>query len=108
MLVQKKVVPLQPSEPATLPIEQRTWAGRFLLTAMRYNKQPFSIEEQINILKSRGQLFISEDEAKAVFENISYFRLVGYWRTMEQNCTSHTFRAESKFDITLYQFDSEL
>ena len=107
---QKKVVPLHPTEPATLPEDQRTRAGRFVYRPMRYNKQPLSIEEQIDILKSRGLSFANESGAKAVLENISYFRLAGYWRTMEQDKASHLFRAGSRFEdvVARYQFDSEL
>ncbi len=44
-----------PTEPATLPEDQRTRAGRFFLyRAMKYNKQPISINDQITILKGRG------------------------------------------------------
>lgn len=77
---------------------------------MRYNKQPISITDQIAILKSRGMVFGNEQEALSVLENISYFRLAGYWRTMEQDSTQHIFRAGSKFEdvVRRYQFDSEL
>ena len=78
-----------PTEPATLPEDQRTRAGRFIYRAMKYNKQPISIDDQITILKGRGLIFDDEQNAHSVLENISYFRLAGYWRTMEQNSSIH-------------------
>ena len=77
---------------------------------MKYNKQPISISDQIEILKRRGLIFADEDEAKRVLENISYFRLAGYWRTMEQDSINHIFRSDSRFEdvVTRYLFDSEL
>lgn len=56
---------------------------------MRYNKQPISISDQIDILKRRGLMFNEEQEAKNILENVSYFRLAGYWRTMEQDGSRH-------------------
>lgn len=96
--------------PATLPAEQRTRAGRFILFPMRYTKQPTSITDQINLLKLRGLIIDDETEAKAVLERISYFRLASYWRPMEQDKVLHIFKPNSHFSnvTTLYRFDSEL
>lgn len=77
---------------------------------MKYNKQPISIIDQINILKKRGLTFDDEQKAENILENVSYFRLAGYWRTMEQDCTHHIFRPNSRFEdaVSRYRFDSEL
>ena len=77
---------------------------------MRYNKHPISINDQIAILKGRGLIFTDEQKAQTVLENISYFRLAGYWRTMEQNSSTHLFRPGSRFEdvVARYNFDSEL
>jgi len=77
---------------------------------MRYNKQPISISDQIDILKKRGLIFNDELKAKNILENISYFRLAGYWRTMEQDSSRHIFCAGSHFEdvVDRYNFDSEL
>ena len=77
---------------------------------MRYSKQPISISDQIDILKQRGLIFNDEVMARSVLENISYFRLAGYWRTMEQDNSHHIFRAGSHFEevVNRYNFDSEL
>jgi len=56
---------------------------------MRYNKQPISISDQIDVLKRRGLIFNDEQNAQNILENISYFRLAGYWRTMEQDSSRH-------------------
>ena len=54
--------------------------------------------------------FSDEQEAHNILENISYFRLAGYWRTMEQDSSRHIFRAGSRFEdvVARYNFDSEL
>ena len=77
---------------------------------MRYTKQPISIADQIDILKRRGLRIDNEEEAAIVLSNISYFRLAGYWRTMEQDSISHQFRPGSLFEdaVARYNFDSEL
>lgn len=43
------------------------------------NKPSRNINEQIELLKSRGMLFRNETTAKTVLKNISYYRLKGYW-----------------------------
>ncbi|MBR5082222.1 MAG: hypothetical protein IKX35_07270 [Bacteroidales bacterium] len=50
--------------PAALPVEQRTRAGQFIFTPMKYTKQPATLSEQIDLLKQRG--LIIDDEAEAV------------------------------------------
>ena len=77
---------------------------------MEYTKQPITLAEQINILKQRGLIFEDEEQAIAVLNHISYFRLASYWRVMEENSRIHRFRNGSRFSsvLTLYNFDSEL
>ena len=77
---------------------------------MEYTKQPITLAEQIQILKQRGLIFESEEEALAVLSRISYFRLASYWRIMEEDSRIHRFREGSNFlsVLTLYNFDSEL
>ena len=77
---------------------------------MKYVKQPISISGQIEILKRRGLIINDDKEAYDVLENVSYFRLAGYWRTMEQDNTNHIFRIGSKFEnvVERYKFDAEL
>ena len=96
--------------PATLPAEQRTRAGRFIYFTMEYTKKPFTVTEQICLLKQRGLIIDNESEAIAVLQRISYFRLACYWRPMEQDKVRHIFKPDSHFGdvIKLYKFDSEL
>ena len=77
---------------------------------MEYTKQPITLAEQINILKQRGLIFENEEQAIAVLNHISYFRLASYWRVMEENSRIHRFRSGSRFSsvLTLYNFDREL
>jgi abortive infection bacteriophage resistance protein len=43
------------------------------------NKPAHSIASQISLLKQRGMLFRDEGNAPHFLENISYYRLKGYW-----------------------------
>lgn len=63
---------------------------------MEYTKQPITLAEQINILKQRGLIFENEEQAIAVLNHISYFRLASYWRVMEENSRIHRFRSGSR------------
>ena len=105
-----KSVPLHQQNPPRFPKTSEPGRGVFLYRAMRYSKQPISINDQIAILKGRGLIFTDEQKAQIVLENISYFRLAGYWRTMEQNSSTHLFRTGSRFEdvVARYNFDSEL
>ena len=108
--VQGKAVPLYQQNPPRFPKTSEPGRGVFYIWAMKYNKQPISIDDQITILKGRGLIFDDEQNAHSVLENISYFRLAGYWRTMEQNSSTHLFRSGSHFEdvVARYNFDSEL
>lgn len=77
---------------------------------MLYDKKVFTIEEHIDQLKSRGLLIENENLAKKYLSNISYYRLAGYWWSMQEDKVLHTFKPNSKFSnvIKLYNFDSEL
>jgi len=44
-----------------------------------YSKQIKSFDDQISILKSRGMVIKDEARAKQILQNISYYRLSGYW-----------------------------
>ena len=76
--------------PPRFPKTSEPGRGVLYIYVMRYSKQPISITEQIDILKRRGLVFDNEQEAISVLENISYFRLAGYWRTMEQDSYTKT------------------
>ncbi len=76
-----------------------------------YTKPALTYSEQLQQLKSRG--LIIEDDAKALFllENISYYRLSGYWYPLlQQPKASHLFKPNASFNLSfeLYCFDREL
>jgi len=75
-----------------------------------FDKKPTSINEQINILKSRGLIIDSESEAEHYLSHISYYRLGEYWHSMQQDKEKHVFKPNSTFSdvIALYCFDREL
>ena len=74
------------------------------------NKPARTINEQLQILKERGMLFKNELEAKKYLQNISYYRLKGYWWDMQADRLTHTFQANTFFDdvIDRYNFDRNL
>lgn len=77
---------------------------------MGYKKKALTIAEHIALLKERG--LIIEDDAFAAhsLQNISYYRLAGYWWPMQEDKELHLFKKDSKFTdvIHLYNFDREL
>jgi abortive infection bacteriophage resistance protein len=77
---------------------------------MQYSKQATTIQEQINLLLSRGMQIPDITEAEHFLTNISYYRLAGYWWPMQSDKVHHIFKPGSRFDhvIALYNFDREL
>jgi len=74
------------------------------------NKNPYSISDQISLLKQRGMLFKSEPSAHQFLANISYYRLKGYWWDMQSDYILHTFKPNTYFEDILdrYTFDRHL
>lgn len=76
---------------------------------MQYTKPPFSIEQQIELLQSRGLLIPDRERVTRYLGHISYYRLRGYWIPFEQpdNGPDHCFRPGTSFDqvLDLYIFD---
>src|SRR5690606_31450589 len=70
-------------------------------------KHPKTIQEQIDLLKSRDMLFRDEAHAPHFLANISYYRLKGYWWEMQDDKINHHFASGSYFEdvIDLYNFD---
>ena len=70
--------------------------------------KPFkSIQEQIALLQGRNMQFKNIDDAPHFFNNISYYRLKGYWWELQDNKVDHHFASNSYFEdvIDLYNFD---
>ena len=74
------------------------------------NQKPRTIEEQFQLLRSRGMVFCNEEEAKRSLAHISYFRLKYYWLDMRDEETEHDFKDGASFDnvIARYDFDRNL
>lgn len=74
------------------------------------NKIARDITDQIQLLKSRGMLFKDEVFAYSVLQNISYYRLKGYWWEMQTDKVNHIFNDNSYFEDVLdrYNFDRQL
>lgn len=77
---------------------------------MRYAKPATTIQQQIQLLISRGMEINDVPEAEHFLRNISYYRLEGYWWPMQVDKINHTFKPNSRFEdvIALYNFDREL
>ncbi len=102
------------TESATLPVEQRTRAGLFLLIPMGhgrlYDKPPLSVAEQIDRLKGLGLHFEDEQGGAKFLGEVSYFRFVAYLRPLEANKATHQMKPGATFEKgrAMYLFDNEL
>jgi abortive infection bacteriophage resistance protein len=74
------------------------------------NKPAYTIPEQISLLKRRGMQFRDERKAQHFLENISYYRLKGYWWDTQKDFISHSFHSNTFFEdiIDRYNFDRHL
>ncbi len=77
---------------------------------MIYNKRTFTIDEHIEQLKERGLEIKNIDLARHYLSHVSYYRLAGYWWSMQSDREEHLFKLNSKFEdvVHLYNFDREL
>jgi abortive infection bacteriophage resistance protein len=77
---------------------------------MLYTKIATTIDEQVNQLMSRGLSINDIQEAKHLLSNIGYYRLAGYWWSMQSDKVAHTFKPNSRFEdaVSLYHFDRDL
>ena len=75
-----------------------------------YSKQLLSFTDQIGLLKQRGLIFKDETKALHLLQNISYYRLSGYWHPLLADKQRHIFKHGSTFETAyaIYKFDSEL
>lgn len=92
------------------PLAYRKICYRVILFIAMANKTPYSIADQIALLKKRGMLFNDEQSAHHFLANISYYRLKGYWWDMQDDVTLHTFKSNTYFEdiIDRYNFDRRL
>jgi abortive infection bacteriophage resistance protein len=76
-----------------------------------YTKAALRYADQLQQLKDRGLVVEKDRKALHLLENISYYRLSGYWYPMlEAPKTAHIFKLGSTFNnaFKLYCFDREL
>jgi abortive infection bacteriophage resistance protein len=75
-----------------------------------YNKSFLSYQAQIALLKSRGMIFADDNKALHLLENISYYRLSGYWYPLLADKQNHIFKSDADFEMgfNIYKFDREL
>ncbi len=80
------------------------------MSLIPYSKPFLSYDDQIALLKSRGMRFADEDKARYLLQNISYYRLSGYWYPLLADKRNHLFLPGADFEIAfnLYKFDREL
>ena len=78
-------------------------------------RKAITLDEQINLLKSRGMIITDVDKAKEVLLDVGYYRLGFYWFPFESNSgnnheRSHEFIPGTTFDdaVKLYYFDNSL
>ncbi|GHT68606.1 CAAX amino protease [Bacteroidia bacterium] len=72
-------------------------------------KPAYTILDQIALLKQRGVLFEDETKAAGYLQNISYYRLKGYWWDLQSDPIQHIFCANTYFEdiVELYCFDKQ-
>lgn len=75
-----------------------------------YSKPALSYQNQLDQLKSRGLIVQNDTKALHLLEQVSYYRLSGYWYPLLEDKTSHHFKPGSTFETSfrLYCFDREL
>ncbi len=81
------------------------------MTRVPYTKPALSYADQLQQLKKRGLIIENDSKALHLLENVSYYRLSGYWYSMlAEPKTSHNFKLGSTFNnaFGLYCFDKEL
>jgi abortive infection bacteriophage resistance protein len=96
------------------PLLQAQNGGLLNLIAIRvgmhFNKLPKTVDEQIQLLQSRGMEIDDLEQARHYLSHINYYRLAGYWIPFESNHQTHQFKRGTNFNqvISLYDFDREL
>jgi abortive infection bacteriophage resistance protein len=75
-----------------------------------FAKLATTVEDQLEILRSRGMQIDDESVAIEFLQHVSYYRLAAYGQPLELDSTSHVFQQGSTFEdvAELYTFDREL
>lgn len=77
---------------------------------MEYSKEILSVEQQLELLQERGLIITDHSTAKSHLQNISYYRLSGYWWSLQTDQIDHNFIQGTTFSeiINRYTFDRQL
>jgi abortive infection bacteriophage resistance protein len=77
---------------------------------MVYNKPALTVAQQLTQLRKRGLRIPDPQLADHFLRNVSYYRLAGYWWTLQSDFKRHRFRRGASFNqvVDRYNFDREL
>ncbi|MBF0415963.1 MAG: Abi family protein [Magnetococcales bacterium] len=79
-----------------------------------YTKQPLNLDDQLELLASRGLDIGNRNDAREKLSAINYYRLSGYWHSFRarnsDGMVTDAFRTGNNLTniITLYEFDRHL
>ncbi len=75
-----------------------------------YTKQTLTYVQQLQQLKDRGLTVENDQKALFLLENVSYYRLSGYWYPLLADKQNHIFKPTATFNtaFNIYCFDKEL
>lgn len=73
-----------------------------------YNKPALNVDEQIELLKSRGLIINNAEFAKQILSNITYYRLSCYMKYFQIDKDEYTKNVKFEDIVELYNFDEEL
>jgi abortive infection bacteriophage resistance protein len=75
-----------------------------------YLKPALTVDQQLDLLKSRGLEVADDFKAIYILTHISYYRLSGYFYPLLQDKQEHIFKPDSSLEqaFRLYCFDREL
>ena len=112
-VVSNKIYTFAATYSPRFPLEQRAQGESFfcmLMNKIAYPKEQKSFDEQIALLKQRGMYFEDEVRANCILQNVSYYRLSGYWYPLLKDKQRHIFKDGASFDnaYSIYKFDSAL
>jgi abortive infection bacteriophage resistance protein len=99
------------STPLTVRSGRLGWTFYFTyMSKVPYNKLPLTYAQQLQQLKDRGLNVADDSKAIHLLENISYYRLSGYWFPLLADKINHVFKPNASIETAfhLYCFDREL
>lgn len=80
------------------------------MSKVPYLKVSLTYQDQLQQLKNRGLQVENDGKALHLLENVSYYRLSGYWYPLLSDKQNHVFKPTATFDTAfkLYCFDRKL